>query len=283
MGSANRHARSSMSHKALEIAEHDRLRSEYVRRLLFERRPDPSGSSAQTIPRVIVQFWHDSDAIPNDVVDCLATWERLNTQGFERRLFDDVEARRFISDRMGNSHAAAFDRCVHPAMRSDYFRLCYVLEMGGLYIDADDTYQGAGILSAVQDNKLKIQPLCFDQSSGCMVPAATFLRAAAPSPDWTFYVNNNPLVAPAHHPVLRLALARATRLLLSSERVQPDIQSVTGPGNLTSCLVRYAIASRANRKALDIAFLTNWESISVSQWPLSYRSDSRNWRLWRPD
>jgi mannosyltransferase OCH1-like enzyme len=259
------------------------MRSDCVRRLVHEQRPARSASSSLTIPRVIVQFWHDAGGIPSDVVDCLATWEPLRTQGFERHLFDDHEARRFISDHLGDPYVAAYDRCAHPAMRCDYFRLCYILEVGGMYIDADDCYQGTEILGVLRDNTLKIQPLCYDQSSGEMVQPAAFLGSTEHSPNRTFYVNNNPLLAPAHHPVLRLALARATRLLLARERNQLDIQSTTGPGNLTACLVRHALALHIRRKVRDFTFLTNWDSISVSRWPLSYRADSRNWRLWKPN
>ena len=28
--------------------------------------------------------------------------------------------------------------------------------------------------------------------------------------------------------------------------------------------------------------LGEWDFISVSRWPLSYRNDERNWRLWKP-
>src|SRR6266567_2934887 len=206
-----------MSKEAREIAENDRLRSDCIRRLIHENRPARSVSSSPRIPRVIVQFWHDAGEIPGDVVDCLATWEPLRTRGFGRHLFDDSEARRFIYDHLGDSYVNAYDRCGHPAMRSDYFRLCYILEFGGMYIDADDCYQGADILAVLGDNTLKIQPLCYDQSSGQMVHPSAFLGSTADSPNWTFYVNNNPLVAPAHHPVLRMALARATRLLLTEE------------------------------------------------------------------
>jgi mannosyltransferase OCH1-like enzyme len=235
------------------------------------------------IPKVIVQYWHDSDAIPADVRECLDSWEPLIKQGFMRSLFDDHAARRFISIRFGRLYVAAFDRCHHPAMRCDYFRLCYMFECGGFYVDADEFYQGADCQALVCDNNLKIQPLCYDQLTGAMVETAVFLGSRAHSPAWTFYINNNPLVAPPGHPVLRLALDRSTRLLLSSGRNQLDIQSTTGPGNFTASLVRHAIDSDLGGKARDFTLLTNWDSVSVSRWPLSYREDDRNWRLWRPN
>ena len=51
-------------------------------------------------------------------------------------------------------------------MRSDYFRLCFVLAEGGLYVDADDVLRGAGGGMSSRDGTLKIQPLCYDIHCG---------------------------------------------------------------------------------------------------------------------
>lgn len=61
-----------------------------------------------------------------------------------------------------------------------------------------------------------------------------------------------------------------------------DIQSTTGPGNFTASLVKHALISELAGQARDFALLANWQTISVSRWPLSYRDDERNWRLWNP-
>lgn len=262
------------------IAEDDRLRSSYMRKLVRETAPIDAPSGPANIPKVIVQFWHDSGAIPPDVCECLDSWEPLVGQGFKRVLFDDNEARRFIARQFGSPHVAAFDRCPHPAMRCDYFRLCYIFRHGGFYVDADEVYQGGDCQSWFRDNRLKIQPLCYDTLSNTMVQTDVFIGNQADSPDWIFYVNNNPLIAPASHPVIRLALARSTRILLSHRGERLDIQSTTGPGNLTGSLVRHSIASKLAGKARDFLLLTNWDAMSISRWPLSYRDDGRNWRLW---
>jgi hypothetical protein len=55
---------------------------------------------------------------------------------------------------------------------------------------------------------------------------------------------------------------------------------MTGPGNLTASLVHHAIASDLVGRALDFTIVPGWDVISLSRWPLSYRSDQRNWRLW---
>lgn len=267
-------------HDPSRIAEDDGLRSSHIRELVQEAVPIEKVSSRADIPKVIVQFWHDRDAIPEDVQECLDSWEPLNRQGFKRLLFDDNEAGRFISKRLGASYAAAFDLCHHPAMRCDYFRLCYILTHGGFYVDADEIYQGTECNHLFCDNRLKIQPLCYDTDARTMINTDIFLREHRYSPDWIFYVNNNPIIAPACHPVIRLALDRATRILLRSGEKRPDIQSTTGPGNLTASLVRHSVASKLTGRPRDFLILPNWEATSISQWPLSYRNDERNWRLW---
>ena len=267
-------------HDPSSIAEDDDLRSRHIRELVREAVPIEISASRTDIPKVIVQFWHDLHEIPEDVQECLDSWERLKKQGFKRVLFDDAAARRFISKRLGGSYLAAFDLCHHPAMRCDYFRLCYVVTYGGFYVDADEVYQGTDCNHFFRDNRLKIQPLCYDTATGMMIKPDVLVRERGYSPGWIFYVNNNPLVAPANHPVIRLALDRATRILLSCVERRPEIQSTTGPGNLTASLVRHSIASKLTGRTRDFLILPHWEATSISPWPLSYRNDERNWRLW---
>ena len=264
------------------IAEDDALRSRLVRQIIQGVEPTETSIAPVAIPKVIIQFWHDANAIPADVQECLHSWAALERQGFKRVSFDDYEARRFISRHFGRRCVEAFDRCHHPAMRCDYFRLCYMVRHGGFYVDADEFYQGGACETLFQDNRLKIQPLCYDVSSATMVPSDIFTKNHNDSPHWIFYVNNNPLVAPPSHPVIQLALARSTRILLSHEEPLLDIQSTTGPGNLTASLVKHAIVSDLAGLPRDFSLLADWEHLSVSRWPLSYRDDERNWRLWNP-
>src|SRR5207302_5191018 len=102
-------------------------------------------------------------------------------------------------------HVSAFDHCHHPAMRSDYFRLCYILKRGGFYVDADELYQGTDCSGLFCDNRLKIQPLCYDTGSSTMIKTDVFVNQGRHSPDWIYYVNNNPIIAPAYHPIIREA------------------------------------------------------------------------------
>ena len=107
--------------------------------------------------------------LPPDVEECVASWTVWETSGFKHRLFDEHAAEAFISGSLGARHKRAFERCYHPAMQADYFRLCYVLVEGGFYVDADDVCVGTDIGWLLEDGRLKLQPLCYDIASGAMV------------------------------------------------------------------------------------------------------------------
>ena len=186
-----------------------------------------------TIPKLIIQYWHDPHDLPADVQNCLESWSPLESIGFTRLLFDDELASKYISVHFGDLYLQAFNRCHHPAMRCDYFRLCFILLNGGYYVDADEVYSGRKFEDYFCDLRLKVQPLCYDTTTGTMVETQLFLSERKFSASWIFYINNNPLISPPHHPVIHIALNRANRLLLANSG-NADIQSTTGPGNITA-------------------------------------------------
>lgn len=264
--------------------EDDRLRSDFIRQLTLRQLERDRGSSrceltsrTVLIPRTLVRFWHDPCDVPPDVRECLESWDALRDEGFAFRMFGDASAAAYIAERYGPRERAAFARCRHPAMRSDYLRMCFVLAEGGLYVDADDVLLGGGWKDVFRDGTLKVQPLCYDVTAGGMVSASELRRTDLPTDGRIFYVNNNPIAAPAGHPVLRRALARATDSLLGDEPA-PEIQSTTGPGNLTAVLAAHARESQVSSTRPDFELLLDWEGTAEPCWDLAYRSDARNWR-----
>lgn len=258
-------------------AESHRQRSDFIRALVQQPRAELpiDDRYSKGIPRNIVQFWHSRSGLPDDVKECIASWRHEPT--VTHRLFDEAEARAFIRDSLGDRYERAFLRCYHPAMQSDYFRLCYIMVKGGAYIDADDVCVDASIGWLFEDGRLKLQPLCYDVFLQTMVSPSDFLCANAFNPSWIFYFNNNPLIADQGHPVVERALWQATRLIeLANEDVLPEIQATTGPGNLSKSVVDLWPTPEDVRSHLVI--LKDWESIALSRWPLSYRDDARNWR-----
>jgi len=260
--------------------EHHRQRSEFIRGLVQQSvgKVAINDRYKQGPPRTIVQFWHDLEELPEDVEECIASWTRWTTSGFTHCLFDERSAKAFIKRSLDACHERAFDRCYHPAMQADYFRLCYLFVEGGFYVDADDVCVGTQISWLFDDGRLKVQPLCYDIALGAMVNPANFLRIGAYEPSWIFYVNNNPLIASKRHLIIERALRRATELLeLAGKGVLPEIQTTTGPGNLSRSI--FELGTFSGGMECDLVVLRDWDSFAVSRWPLSHRSDARNWRL----
>jgi hypothetical protein len=96
-------------------------------------------------------------------------------------------------------------------MRCDYFRLCYLLERGGFYLDADEWYQGTNCSSLLKIDALRLAPLCYDIDTSSMIPMQVFISDLTESRSRIYYVNNNPIIAPPHHPLVACALERATK------------------------------------------------------------------------
>ena len=256
------------------------FRSSYIRQLVqgLHNLDCIDQTCKGSIPKLVLQYWHDPHDLPADVQNCLESWSPLESIGYSRLLFDDELASKYISVHFGARHLQAFNRCHHPAMRCDYFRLCFILLNGGFYVDADEVYSGRNIDDYFCDLRLKVQPLCYDTTTDTMVDTQLFLSERKSSVSWIFYVNNNPLISPPKHPVLHIALNRANRLIFANSG-KADIQSTTGPGNLTASLVEHALSCERAHESSNFQILADWKEISTSVWPLSYRSDDRNWRL----
>ena len=257
----------------------ERARSNFVRNMVQRRDDSPFTSTtwSNPTPKRIVQFWNDLQRLPEDVKACMNSWKPLERIGFELEVFDENSARTFIRNRLGARHERAFDKCYHPSMMSDYFRYSYVLVEGGFYIDADDVYHCTSIDQLFGDGRLKLQPFCYDIATLQMVSPSIFTEPGANQPGWIFYFNTTPLIASRHHPIVERALLNATLSLeadLASEL--PEVQATTGPGNLTQSVFE-VLNEGCSPDSMTVAH--DWEQISTSQWPLSYRNDSRNWRL----
>lgn len=262
--------------------ENHTLRSACIRDLTLEQLATDSFAgrhcSRGNIPRTLVRYWHDPDALPDDVGVCLESWSRLRAHGFTFRMFTDSSAAAYIAERYGDRECAAFGRCRHPAMRSDYLRLCFILAEGGLYVDADEVLGGGnGWKVLFEDDRLKVRPLCYDIATGGMLPAAAIWQPDLSTEGRIFYVNNDPIAAPPGHVVMRRALTRATERLLT-EGPRPEIQETTGPGNLTSVLAGHARELLLRGQRPDFVLLKDWEAVAQTRWELSYRCDDRNWR-----
>lgn len=253
------------------IAEDDDKRS----RLIYDflQIPKIPNIIDVTIPKVIVQYWHLLDELPNDVLKCIESWKILKDKGFQFKFFDDDSAKKFIHKHLDEEYLISYLKCHHPAMRCDYFRLCYLYICGGFYVDSDELYLNKEIDFLFNNNNIKIQPFCYSIKQGKMVEKENYFHKPY---DVTkiYYFNNNPIIAPPNHPLISIALKRATHKLMSEENIF-DIQSTTGPGNLSASIVYYLLSGKN-----EIEIIDDWNFISKSPWSLNYRNDDRNWRLY---
>ena len=71
---------------------------------------------------------------------------------------------------------------------------------------------------------------------------------------------------------------RRARAHLLGDEPAPEIQSTTGPGNLTAVLAAHARKSQVSGTVPDFELLLDWEGTAEPCWDLAYRSDGRNWR-----
>lgn len=272
-----------MTRSQSNVEESETSRSAFIRELILNQIQDTGDATAivdfkePAIPRKLLRYWHDPSDLPDDVRECLASWDGLADEGFQFFMHDDFTAANYIARVYGEREKRAFTRCKHPAMRSDYLRLCFMHAEGGLYVDADDVLLGDGWKHLFVDNRLKLQPLCYDITAGGMLEAADIWKPEIVSEGRNFYVNNDPLAAPAGHPLLKRALNRATEKLLGDDPF-PEIQVTTGPGNLTIAIAAHARQLQSQGLPFDFIFLKNWDSIAEMRWNLSYRGDERNWR-----
>jgi hypothetical protein len=262
------------------LENEDRDRSNFVRQLV--QRPNKAvRENAEELgppPRRLVQFWDDLGRLPEDVRECMESWKKLEQFGFEVLVFDEMSAREFIRLHLGSRYEKAFEKCYHPSMKSDYFRYSYIFVEGGFYVDADDVYNGTTIGHLFTDGRLKLQPFCYDITTRQMVPPPVFLNPGANQLSWIFYFNTTPLIAARNHPIIERALLNATISLEQDLKgVLPEVQATTGPGNLTRSV--FEVLANRSRPEEVLRIVHDWEKTSTSMWPLSYRSDKRNWRL----
>lgn len=263
------------------LSKAERIRSDFVRKLVHrsnEKHPRLREEYSSEIPKRIVQFWDNLDHLPQDVKECMNSWKDLEESGFSIQVFDEVAAREFILKNLGARYESAFEKCYHPSMKSDYFRYSYIYVKGGFYIDADDVYHGIPINHLFEDGRLKLQPFCYDISTDGMVSASKFTKVGATQSSWIFYFNTTPLIASRNHPIVGRALENATKALEKNTSGElPEVQATTGPGVLTQSV--FEMLAEENCPGKEFFILHDWESFSTSKWPLSYRNDTRNWRL----
>jgi mannosyltransferase OCH1-like enzyme len=253
-----------------------------IRGLLFKAlgyealRHDTPKAAASPIPRVILQFW-DQPQPPEDIAGFIEEWRGV--AGFEHRLFDLKMATDFIDAHYGDKERAAFAYCHHPAMRCDFFRLCYLALHGGVYIDADARPKGRPLteMLAVEAGLLLDHHCTGDKR---MISEQELRADDGRTSGWRHYFNNNPIAVRPGHTVIARALERATREILACKARDErcNIHWVTGPDNISIALFSDFEHADETKSIFDFAGIEDWLSYADQIWNVSYRNSNRNWR-----
>ncbi|MEM7743810.1 MAG: glycosyltransferase [Pseudomonadota bacterium] len=206
-----------------------------------------SASSAE-----ILQFW-DTPKIPSDILPAISSWR--DRSGVRHKLVNAEEAREFLDAVYGREAVSIFDACPHPAIKSDYFRLGWLAEHGGLYIDSDET---------MVERFPEVAPLL----AGRLV-----LRFYSNQPTGHFI--NGLIAAPKGSRTMMRAFEEATRRI----RANPNAHVLTlaGPGMLTDVLIAEADHLE------EVAVVTNAFMLRnvLRGVNARYKRDPRSWHVWQ--
>lgn len=200
----------------------------------------------------IVQFW-DKD-IPDDVEAITRNWAN---SGHQYQLFNERSAHKYILGNLGSTYAAVFLRCSHPAMKADFFRLAYLANEGGIYVDADEC------LSGNIDHYLEE----LNVSNDTLVCTYAHERVA----------NNNFLICKRFNQFICKCLQLAVENIMMHP--QYPIWRSTGPGILGMAIVWHLRCFGIEETLCSIRLDRSvWNNTIRKVDDLGYKNDSRDWR-----
>jgi Glycosyltransferase sugar-binding region containing DXD motif len=171
----------------------------------------------------IGQYW-DREKVPDYIAAAFATFRDANPN-CRHEIYSEAGAERLIAARFGARELAAFRACAVPSMQSDYFRYCFVLAFGGVYVDADYRCRRSlgPLLDEIEEGVLFLGPGDFS------------LAGREAKRVWSgFFAFRRP-----GHPFLRVALDVATanleariaeRVWAPGENVRAAVWLTVGPG-----------------------------------------------------
>lgn len=200
----------------------------------------------------LFQYW-DTQAIPEDVQLAIDRWRRA--VGPENHiLFNDETARDFIRKNLGPFLLKYYEQCFHPAMKSDFFRLCFLAVRGGVYADADSA------------------PL--DKARGFFAAAANRQVFVFRTDRYENRITNMFLCSPQDHGIFDASV------LLAADRIRADRREIfedTGPGLLTDAVL-HCLAEKRDYSGLRCMSFTTLASSVAEIISARYKHTDRNWR-----
>jgi mannosyltransferase OCH1-like enzyme len=219
------------------------------------------------IPPMVIQYWDQNP--PGEVRELLERNTKLcRSKHVAYCLFDDLSAKEFIADNFSSDVSYAYDLSPHPAMKSDLFRLCFLLLKGGFYLDADMAFRECfyNIFS------IKGEVSIFKWASHGRNNVCNWLVGAAPQSE-----------------VIRFVLDATVQSItkaceLDRKQALKNILGVSGPGLLTRAVATYIARNEGDAGALPIAVNTvEYAYLQVQNGPeflkrrLEYKNTELHW------
>ena len=228
----------------------------------------------------VIQFW-DSVDIPDDVRSFMDGWKASYPDRYVR--FSGAEALAFIQANFSPDDAEAYQQCWHPAMKSDYFRLCYLLKNGGCYVDADEVQIAPlPLVEHRHESFLMARPLIRGWRNGAFtdIDVDHFVENYENYQDAEVYFNNAPIIVSAGNPVIALALERARSIILSDRKGTMSLHDITGPSNLSMSIVMNFLDAGLRGEAATNVIALDWLQYARTGTgeELAYKNDEGDWR-----
>jgi hypothetical protein len=230
----------------------------------------------------LVQFW-DSDDVPDDVSTLIKSWVGVVPEGVHM-LFNCNSASKFIQKFFPHYVLKAFEVSKHPAMKSDLFRLAYLYQCGGAYVDADDrATRGLPIVDYRDNAVLVVSPIIrqSNQDSKREVHVKDFVDGPLATTGPEAYFANSPILAGRRNNAIRIALLRAVESVLDAyhESISFDIHMMTGPTQLSRSICEtFLLDSLIGTRSMRLSVM-QWSDFAHRQLPLAYKQTERDWRI----
>ncbi|WP_260429039.1 glycosyltransferase [Burkholderia sp. Bp9015] len=228
----------------------------------------------------IIQYW-DSKDIPSDVREFMGQWEAQYGNRYIK--FDGDSAEEFIRENYPEEFALAYAQCWHPAMKSDFFRLCYIYKNGGCYVDADELpLKRLPAVDLRAKHILMLRPFIrvIDGAGHVNLSISSYIEKYSEYANAEVYFNNAPIIASPKNEIILFALQRAKDIILSNKKYEMSLHDIAGPTGLSLSVVAYLVSHGIKGGTPVNVVSIDWARFARigSDEELAYKRDHRDWR-----
>lgn len=222
-------------------------------------------NAALTIPKQIVLFWHEKTP-PVEVQKSIEQIRQCHSD-YQVELFNEQSAGEFVQQYYGEDLYHLYERrCVHPSMKSDLFRMCYLAQKGGIYVDVDiDCHH---CLEEIFNTYIFDCFLLFSKGQPCCI-------------------DNDFIACQSRNPVI-LAIIDKIKENLTAERSFSSVWECTGPGAVSmvilELLMKKILSDQEGISPLDKLLLGNHDLAirAYGHLEMEYKkTQAGNWRCFR--